>query len=320
LSKTISNASATDFITASGTLQTTEAYVPTLLNGNPFPGVIKVNVQGATSTTGFNEANTAPIKVFMYYDNNPSNLNDKASKEFIETYTFNSFNSGEYTFSKNFVFNADKGKTILITYESALGCVTKTAQIELSAQSVLPVTFRSFTAVRKDDSKVSLSWTTAMEKDNKGFYVQRSTGSGGWKDAGFVFSQADGGNSSSELSYTFTDVNPSKGVSQYRILQVDLNGLGHYSGIRSVGGSQASSRLLLFPNPSSTGAATLLFDGDGNRDVMVADMSGRIVQQHRSITAGSLILRNLPDGFYTVQVRDNTAGTTATEKFVIMKR
>jgi hypothetical protein len=173
--------------------------------------------------------------------------------------------------------------------------------------------------VRKEE-KVSLKWVTASEQNNKGFYVQRSTRGGEWKDIAFVFSQADGGNSSGELSYSFTDVNPSKGVSQYRILQVDFDGKGHYSETRAVRGSEASGKLLMFPNPSATGSVTLLFDTEGSRNILVADVSGRIVKQYRNVSTGSLQINSLSTGFYTVQVLDTVSGTTQVEKLIIKSR
>ncbi|HVG14281.1 MAG TPA: hypothetical protein VM935_04940, partial [Chitinophagaceae bacterium] len=50
----------------------------------------------------------------------------------------------------------------------------------------LPVTFKSFNVTRKNVSAVGVTWTTASEKDNRGFNVQRNDGTG-WKNVAFVF-------------------------------------------------------------------------------------------------------------------------------------
>jgi hypothetical protein len=146
--------------------------------------------------------------------------------------------------------------------------------------------------------------------------VQRNI-NGEWKDIAFVFSAADGGNSSTELSYKFTDVNGAKGITQYRILQVDLDGKGTYSVIRMVPGSTASGKLLLFPNPSSNGAVTVLFDTEGTRHVLVSDVVGRTIRQYRNITDNKLDVKNLSSGFYTMQVQDLATGVISIEKFII---
>jgi hypothetical protein len=166
---------------------------------------------------------------------------------------------------------------------------------------------------------VEITWETAMEQDNRGFHVQRNTGSG-WQDVAFVFSQAENGNSTQELRYSFTDNNNSKAVSHYRILQVDLDGKGRYSETRSVRGTSAATKLLLFPNPSTTGSVTLLFEDAGTREVVVNDLAGRIVKQYRSVNTGSLEVGPLGNGFYTVQVKNTTTGTLSVEKFIIKER
>ncbi len=193
-----------------------------------------------------------------------------------------------------------------------------TKRAEGASLAALPVTYKSFTAERKGE-KVLLKWATATEQNNKGFYIQRSTGAA-WKDVAFVFAATADGNSTTEQSYSYADLNPSKGVTQYRILQTDLDGKGHYSVTRSVHGMDAAGGLMLFPNPSATGAATLLFETDAVHDVIVSDLSGRRIQQHTGITGGSFELKNLQTGFYTVQVTDNATRQITVEKLIVKKR
>jgi hypothetical protein len=56
----------------------------------------------------------------------------------------------------------------------------------------------------------------------------------------FVTSKAVAGTSSSELSYQYSDVNMEKGISQYRIQQVDLDGKFSYSMIRAIRGESVA--------------------------------------------------------------------------------
>ena len=268
------------------------------------------------------------------YDLNNTNLADvtfalvnPSSPLVIESGTACGSNasSGTLIFNRDGTFKYTLGSPCVTsvsfkyTLTTAFGITSETSVIiDLPGQTItLPVHFTSFTASRKQD-KVAMKWETASELNNKGFYVQRRT-EGEWKDVGFVFSQSQTGNSASGLAYSFTDANAYKGISQYRILQVDLDGTGHFSETRAVQGSAASGKLLLFPNPSATGSVTLVFDSEGTRNVIVTDVSGRIIQQHRSITAGSLNLTNLGSGFYTVQVSDAATGSTTIDKFIVRK-
>ena len=103
-----------------------------------------------------------------------------------------------------------------------------------SAQSKeLPVTYKSFTAKRLR-TKVDLVWETTWETNNSGFEIQRKTGSEEWQKVAFVFSQAMDGNSNTELTYEYTDVNTVKGESQYRLRQLDKNQQTSFSEVRSI--------------------------------------------------------------------------------------
>jgi hypothetical protein len=182
----------------------------------------------------------------------------------------------------------------------------------------LPVNFKSFNASRIK-SNVAVKWTTATEVDNKGFWVQRKT-RGGWENLKFVASQAQGGNSSSDLSYSFSDLNLERGISQYRILQVDLDGRAKSSDIRSVRGEAMGGKLLLFPNPSINGSANIVFDDAISvRDVIISDVSGRIIKQWKGLKDNSLYVNGLMIGTYMIRVIDKQNGTIANEKLVIRK-
>jgi hypothetical protein len=181
----------------------------------------------------------------------------------------------------------------------------------------LPVSFKSFNVSRKNISTVGVSWTTASEKDNRGFNVQRNDGSG-WKNVAFVFSQSVAGTSSADLSYEYNDANTEKGVSQYRIQQVDLDGRATFSLIRAVRGESTATKLLVYPNPSSTGNVNVVFDNSiGVRDISVSDATGRLVRTFKSVTNSVLLIENLRKGFYTLRVTNRTTAASTVEKVVI---
>lgn len=185
----------------------------------------------------------------------------------------------------------------------------------------LPVTFKSFNAARISRTNVTLKWETATEVNNSGFAVQRNMGSAGWELVAFIPTQAKDGNSSSLLTYTFTDLNSSKGITQYRIKQVDIDGRAKFSDIRAVRGFEQSGKIIVYPNPSVDGNVNVIFDdAEGTRDVMLMDMSGRIVRQWKGIAGNTLQIENLGRGMYTLKVLNRDTGGQYVEKLIVNNR
>lgn len=183
----------------------------------------------------------------------------------------------------------------------------------------LPVNFKSFSANR-NRSNVDLTWVTATEQNNRGFDLQRS-GAGGWQSIAFVPTNAKDGNSNGDISYQFTDANPSKGVSQYRIMQIDLNGKASYSQIRSVQGEGQSGRNIVAPNPSSNGMVNVIFEsGNVKRDLQLMDMNGRMVKQWNGYADNSLQITDLTPGVYQLRILNRETGQQGMEKIMVTNR
>ena len=180
----------------------------------------------------------------------------------------------------------------------------------------LPVHFSSFNANRQNSS-VAITWTTATEINNKGFYIQRNV-NGIWTNVAFVFSQADGGNSSSTLTYEYKDVNTESGISQYRIQQVDIDGHTRFTDIRAVRGEGQASKLIVYPNPSVNGNLNVVFeDNNSLRDVFVNDIQGKIIRQYKQVSGNLLLIEKLTSGFYTIKVTNRTTAASSVQKVVI---
>ncbi|MBL7707578.1 MAG: T9SS type A sorting domain-containing protein [Chitinophagaceae bacterium] len=185
-------------------------------------------------------------------------------------------------------------------------------------ESPLPVAFASFTA-RRNGAAVLLNWQTSSEQNNSGFSVERFA-NGSWQEVGYVASQAQAGNSDAILSYTFTDPNTIKGISQYRIRQVDLDGRSKASDIRIVRGEGVLGKTVIYPNPSLDGKVNVVFeDATTARNVTVVDMTGKVVKQWRGVTGNNLQVENLPAGIYSLRIIAVETGEQTVEKFVINK-
>ena len=212
----------------------------------------------------------------------------------------------------------------VLSYECGTGapviiaCNSQGDQVPVPGEEIpLPVHFKSFNASRTTASNVSITWTTASEQNSKGFNVQKNVG-GEWKTIAFVFSQAQGGNSSSDLIYSFRDANNEKGITQYRIQQVDLDGKAKYSDIRAIRGEGTVGKVVVYPNPSVDGKLNVVFeDNSAIRDVQVNDMQGRVVKSYKGITNNILVIEKLTSGFYTIKITNRNTAATAVEKVVV---
>lgn len=186
-------------------------------------------------------------------------------------------------------------------------------------EAPLPVNFRSFTAVR-NRSNVGLTWITAQEQNNAGFEIQRLIGNSGWQSVAFIATQAQGGNSISELTYTYNDLNNTKGITQYRLRQIDEDSRSKLSYIRAVRGEGQNVRPIIYPNPASGGRVNVaLKDINGSFDVSLVDLNGRIVKEWRRLTNNSIQIENLTPGIYNLRILTRETGEQTVEKIVVVK-
>lgn len=184
----------------------------------------------------------------------------------------------------------------------------------------LPVSFKSFSASRINRTNVMLKWETITEINNRGFYIQRSTANNIWETATFIPTQATSGNSSSLLTYSFNDVNANKGITQYRIQQVDLDGRAKYSEIRAVRGDGQQQNVIVYPTPSADGHVNVLFEEKGSvRDITLTDMNGRILKQWNALSNNTLQIENLGSGMYLLKVIVRETGYQTIERIIVSK-
>ncbi len=184
----------------------------------------------------------------------------------------------------------------------------------------LPVSFTSFSASRISRTNVMLRFETATEINNRGFYIQRSTTNNIWETATFIPTQAPGGSSSSLLTYTFNDVNANKGITQYRVQQVDIDGRAKYSEIRAVRGDGQQQKVIVYPTPSADGRVNVLFEEKGSvRDITLTDMNGRIVKQWNALFNNTLQIENLVSGMYLLKVTIRETGNQTIERIIVSK-
>ncbi|MEO5581669.1 MAG: ice-binding family protein, partial [Saprospiraceae bacterium] len=112
----------------------------------------------------------------------------------------------------------------------------------------LAIQLYSFTG-NCDKQKVLLEWSTATEIENNFFSIERSVDGLSWQVVGTI---AGSGNSNTKKNYSFTDNQPAKKKSFYRLRQTDINGFDTYGAgiaIKNCTVDQSYS-FSIYPNPS----------------------------------------------------------------------
>jgi hypothetical protein len=188
--------------------------------------------------------------------------------------------------------------------------------IVLCTQATLPVTLANFNATQRSN-KVNLTWETLFELNNDGFEIERRVGSGAYQKIAFVDSKAPGGNGDA-FSYSFEDAtNLPKGVTYYRLRQLDLDGRATYSEIKAVRTGNGTIILSVYPNPSRGTTNVALPSGVGTYDVSVDDFTGKSIQRFSGLTTSNLQLNNLKPGMYMLRVSIRATGETITERIAV---
>ena len=155
---------------------------------------------------------------------------------------------------------------------------------------IVPVELVSFEA-SASGGKVNLNWSTATETNNRGFSIERSSGSE-FETIGFVNGS---GTTTERRSYSFTDDNVLSGTYTYRLKQIDFDGSFEYSNGVEVNVFSATDFTLAqnFPNPFNPDTQ-IRFDLPAavNVRLVVFDLLGREVR--------TLIDNSMPAGAYHV--------------------
>lgn len=169
----------------------------------------------------------------------------------------------------------------LVPTQMAADYTSGTASITTTDLISLPVTILNFSGY-KNGTKNVLRWTTASESNCLGFQVQRSIDGVNYSSIGFVNSKASGGNSSSNITYTFDDNSPVGKKQYYRLLQQDMDGGSKLSNTVVISGGKPTTLAIggLFPNPAKTQVSVIIDAPErDNVTLMILDINGKTLKQ-----------------------------------------
>jgi hypothetical protein len=177
---------------------------------------------------------------------------------------------------------AARANLVLATGSGGKGW-TITGDALTSSCGALPVTWLDFTG-QFAKNNVILNWKTASEQNNTGFDVERSADGRSWSKIGFIPGKI---NSAALTPYSYTDLSPLKGLSYYRLKQIDLDNKFSYSRIVQINGL-TTDEASIWPNPVTNMLNIGINERYRNEKVYltVTDMKGTVLVS-RTVTHGN---------------------------------
>lgn len=182
--------------------------------------------------------------------------------------------------------------------------------------ATLPVNFKMFNVTQRS-GKAFLNWETELENNNQGFEVQKRIANGQYVKIGFVESKAPNGNGSA-YSYSFNDEQLlQRGVTYYRLKQVDLDGRSSYSEVKAVRTGNGQLVISVYPNPSRGMVNVAIPESNSLMDVSLDDYTGKSIQRWSGIRVQNMQINNLKAGVYMLRFNFRESGETITQRIVV---
>jgi hypothetical protein len=175
---------------------------------------------------------------------------------------------------------------------------------KMSQTFTLPVALNNFSGTGTNSGN-RLEWTTAYERNNAYFILEKSTN-------GFRFENLatipGAGNSNQLKQYAYTDQTAYEGISYYRLKQINSDGSFYYSSIVAIGLPKTGNQeLVLYPNPA-TENITLIYPA-----------TEKTILQYKIYTSSGILVHS---GEKWVQKGENTIscslGNIATGNYTII--
>ncbi len=181
--------------------------------------------------------------------------------------------------------------------------------------TAIPVELTTFKGYAKGVVNM-LEWSTATERNNREFAIERSINGVDFQQIGSVKGH---GNASTVNNYSFTDDAAPLSIGYYRLRQIDFDGKETVSKAVTIArnGSGKVGLTKLYPSVTSD-YLNIEMTTVGNTSLTITDLMGRVVSTRQlGDTNGSLLQRldvtNLSSGLYFVTLQSGSSSLT--EKF-----
>ena len=186
----------------------------------------------------------------------------------------------------------------------------------------VPVELSNFKAMHNGNN-VNLTWATATESDNYGFYIERKNSSNSWQQIGFAPGH---GTTATPHNYSYIDENMKSGDYFYRLKQVDFDGQFTHSEIVHVAIETPDNFTLEqnYPNPfNSSTIINFKSPKKSNVKITLYNMLGKeiLILTNKEYEPGSHKLEfnaaNLKSGLYFYKLE--TSEFWDMKKFMFLK-
>ena len=190
--------------------------------------------------------------------NNGSNLEDGVLFE------YDPLNGPDGTLTKKLDFTGANGSH-----------PSRSSLLLVKGSTPLPIILLSFTA-QADGNRTKIAWSTAAEKENKTFEVERSTDG---KTFSSIATVSGNQNSTQVQHYSVYDHHPANGTNYYRLVQEDNNGDKKVYDTKAVRFAlEQKVAVSAFPNPTSNEINISLDNYTGKIvEVDLLDINGRSI-------------------------------------------
>ena len=187
---------------------------------------------------------------------------------------------------------------------------------------VTPINLTTFTG-NKIEKNVQLNWSTATEKNNSHFNIQRSNDGMNFENITKVMGK---GNSSAINNYLHTDINVPNNNLYYRLQQVDVDGKSTLSAVILIKYDiKTNVELSVYPNPiiNHTAIITLKNATIGKYNVALKSVKGEtiFVKNINQTVVNSSVEVHLPTsiakGLYILNVISNDARINLSQKIIV---
>lgn len=175
-------------------------------------------------------------------------------------------------------------------------------EIIFAPYRVMPVTFTSFTAEKKQQN-TQLTWTVENEVNVASYVVERSADAEKFEPIGKV-------NAAKKYSYQFVDEYPTDGTNYYRIASTDVDGKKQYTQVIKVNFASQNKPATVYPNPIAGNDINIRFDApvNGTYYIVLLNQMGQVMERRQielTSTTGNYTLqplRKLAPGAYTIDL------------------
>ena len=213
--------------------------------------------------------------------------------------------------------SAATGSTSM-TWTGAINVTLLHSLAELNHDGVtfLPVELTYFKGENIDNQN-KLTWQTASEQNNKGFYIERSENGTDWEAIGFV----QGNGTTTEVSnYEFVDnldfpsLQDLESLNYYRLKQTDFDGKYEYSNIIQLAIRNPQLVTCIFPNPVKGNNVNIQIENEETQ-VSIFTNSGTFIRTiPLSNGTNQIDIEDLPTGIYFLNI--SSKGHHSVEKLI----